>query len=356
MSLEESLNELLYGGPEIRVRAADRLAALADPRAVPLLVQSLQDGEPEVRAAAARALQVFRDPNTAPALLPLVSDVNWLVRAAAASTLGYLGNTIAVKPLLKLIEASYWQEVRIAPQHQTLIEATIALGRLHDPQATRLLAQLLKKGYKIAMSDWTQEVRMAAAVGLGYLDNREAVNALLKQLLDKEPEKLRQAIITGLAACRSDESFQLMIKALNFSAFEDKTQVWRRLEGVTIAFGLRGEARAVPYLLPLAQSEYPEVRLALARTMVRLDGVQGGQVLIGLLRDRMAEVRAAAALALGELQIAAAAVPLLAVAQDPNQNVAAAAQSSIEAIKLLGSGQNPNSQRLLNDGSNLNNR
>lgn len=355
MSLEETFNELLYGGPQIRVRAAERLADMADSRAVPLLVQELQDNEPEVRAAVAKALQAFRDPNLAPALLPLLNDVSWPVRAAVATTLGYMGNTIAVKPMIKLIEASFWQEVRILPQHLTLTEATIALGRLRDPQSTHLLAQLLKKGYKTAMSDWTLDVRMAAAIGLGYLDNRESVTTLLKFLVDKEPEKLRQAIITGLATCRSEESFQLMLKALSLGTFEDKTQVWRRLEGVTIAFGMRGETRAVPYLLPLAQSVYPEVRLALARTMVRLDAVQGGQVLINLLRDRMAEVRAAAALALGELQIAAAAVPLLAVAQDPDKNVAAAAQSSIEAIKLLGTGQNPNATRLLNDGSNLNN-
>lgn len=353
MGLEESLNELMYGGPEVRVRAVRNLAELGNPQAVPSLVQALRDNEPEVRANAARALVVFGDRNTAPALIELVSDPNWAVRAAAASTLGRLGDTAAVKPMLRLLEASAWQDIRTQPQHQTLVESTIALGRLRDQRATSVLAQLLKRGYKSGMSDWRLELRMAAAIGLGYMDTPEAVTTLLKSLVDREQPKLREAIITGLANCRSEQSFDLMVKALGFGMFEDKTQTWRRLEGVTIAFGMRGEARAIPYLLPLAQSDYPEVRLALARTIVRLDAVQAGPILIGLLRDRMAEVRAVAAQALGELQIAAAAVPLLAVAQDPDRTVAAAAISSIEAIKLLGSGRASNGTPLLDTGSNL---
>ncbi len=350
LSLEDTLNELSYGGPEVRVRAVRRLAELAQPQALPLLVEALADPEPEVRTEAARALQVFNDRRTVPALLTLLADTNWIVRAAAAATLGKLGDAAAAKPLLKLLEVTRWQTINILPQHQALVEATIALGRLHDPRAASILSQLLKKGYKAALSDWQLELRMAAAVGLGYMDTTQSVSTLLKSLTDRESARLREAIVTGLAATKSEESYQLMLRGLEVGAFEDKTQVWRRLEGITIALGLRGETRAVPYLLPLAKSPYPEVRLALARTMVRLDAVQADQILIGLLRDRMAEVRAVAAQALGELQIAAAQVPLLAVAQDPDRIVAQAARASIEAIKLLGSGRNRQAAPLLDSG------
>lgn len=351
MSLEDTLNELSYGGPEVRVRAARRLAELAQPQALPLLMAALADPEPEVRTEAARTLQVFNDRRSVPALLPLLNDTNWTVRAAAAATLGKLGDIAAAKPLLRLLEATYWQHINILPQHQALVEATIALGRLHDPRAAGILSQLLKKGYKAALSDWQLELRMAAAVGLGYMDTTQAVSTLLKTLTDREPARLREAIVTGLATTKSEESYQLMLRGLQLGAFEDKTQLWRRLEGITIALGLRGETRAVPHLLPLAQSPYPEVRLALARTVVRLGAVQADQVLIGLLRDRMAEVRAVAAQALGELQIAAAQIPLLAVAQDPDRTVAQAARFSIEAIKLLGTGRNQRTAPLLDAGT-----
>jgi HEAT repeat protein len=312
----------------------------------------LSDPEPEVRVAAAQALQGFKDPSVTSALAGLLADSNWSVRAAAANTLGYLGDKTAVKPLLKMVEGIYWQNINILPQHQALVEATIALGRLQDSQATTILSQLLKKGYKTGMSDWHLELRMAAAIGLGYMDTPAAVTMLLKNLVDREPAKLREAIITGLANCRSEASFQLMLKGLTLGLLEDKTQTWRRQEGIIIALGIQGQKKALPYLLSLVHSEYPEVRLALARTIVRLDAVQAGDILINLLRDRMAAVRAVAAQGLGELQITAAAMPLLAVAQDPDKTVAAAAISSIEAIKLLEAGQADRSIPLLEPSPN----
>jgi len=338
MSLDQALNELKYGGPELRTRAALALGELKNPSVIPYLIQSLSDPEGEVRAAAAQALIEYRDPSSVAPLIKLLNDRYWPVRKAASITLGLIGDQNALKPLLKLAEYGWRNSPNSDAQHKTTIQTTIALGRLKAEKATEQLTKILKKGYTNAPSDWQLQLRQAAALALGFMDNLTAAEALVDVLREHEPGPVRRSATTALGLMQNEKSFRFMLENMTFRPFENTADVWRRQEGIITALGERRDRRAVPYILPMVYSEYAEVRVALARTLVQLGEDQQAEALLQLLRDRMPEVRAAAAQALGELNVLEAADALNVVLQDPNRQVAGAAAVALEAIKQLPSG------------------
>jgi HEAT repeat protein len=351
MNLEQLVNELRYGGPQVRTRAARTMAEVNDPQLIPFLIEGLTDEEPEVRVAIAHALNAYRDPRAAPALIKLVQENNFVVAEAAATTLGLTGDNSAVKPLLDMVERAKRFGPNTIYQHNAITQGIVALGRLKDPRATDLLIKTLRKGYKHSVSDWNLQVRQGAALGLGLLDSPDGTAALVETLSDDESRELRGSIVMALGMLRSPESLRILTANLGYAPFEDQTKAWRRLEGITIALGVRGDRAAVPYLLPLVESPYPEIRIALSESLVRLGETDKGEVLIRLLRDRSADVRVAAAQALGALGIQAAAGPLSAVAVDPDRRVAGAAFNALENLKALPSGGSAASVGYLPAGS-----
>lgn len=335
MSFQEILDDLRYGGPEIRIRAAHALGHSEDTAAIEPLLEALDDPEPEVRAAAAEAIAPFRDKRAVPKIVPLLSDRSWPVREAAATALGIIGDPAAGRSLLDLVERNYARDVNTQRHHQTMMESVIALGRIKDVRATAILVKILNKGYRSAVSDWQLQIRQAAALGLGYLDQPAGVEALLAVLTETESRELRETVVTALTMLKSEDSFRKLVGALSIRAFEGINRAWPRIQGAVTGLGHMGNPQALPYLLPLVDSESSEVRLALANALVRLGDASSKDVLLKLLRDRMAEVRVAAAQALGHLQISEASGALNVILRDPNHLVAGAAQTALDQIKAL---------------------
>jgi HEAT repeat protein len=339
MSFDQTINELRYGGPQVRIRAATFLAEANNPQVTPYLLEALKDEDAEVRIAVAHALNTYRDPQAVPTLIQLLNDKNFAVNASAATTLGLTGDERAVKPLLHMVERVLRFGPNILVQHQAIVQGLVALGRIRDERATGLLIKMLKKGYRHSVSDWQLQVRQAAALGLGLLDQPAGNQILIDTLTDDEPADLLESLTTALGMLRSEQSFKMMAGYLRFAPFENENKLFRRQQGLIIALGQRGDRAAVPYLLPLVTSVYPEVRIALTETLVRLGETEQGDALIPLLRDRSSDVRTAAATALGALGVQSAAGPLSAVAVDPDRRVAGAAQNALENIKALPSAQ-----------------
>jgi HEAT repeat protein len=339
MSMDQTINELRYGGPQVRIRAATNLAVANNPQVTPYLLEALHDEDAEVRIAVAHALNTYRDPQAVPSLIELLKDKNFAVTASAATTLGLIGDERAVKPLLQMVERVLRFGPNILVQHQAIVQGLVALGRIRDERAASLLIKMLKKGYKHSVSDWQLQVRQAAALGLGLLDQPISNEALIESVSDAESPDLLESITTALGMLRSETSFKQMVGYLKLAPFEDEARFFRRQQILIIALGQRGDRAAVPYLLPLVSSTFSEVRIALSETLVRLGETEQGDALIPLLRDRSSDVRHAAAQALGQLGIQSAAGPLSAVAVDPDRRVAGAAQNALESIKALPSAQ-----------------
>jgi len=100
------LAALKDGQSEVRVQAANALAALGDPRAVPALIAVCTDKSAFVRRSAVGALKTITSSavpegiSDVQPLMGLLADKNLQVRTLAASVLGALGNLQAIPALV----------------------------------------------------------------------------------------------------------------------------------------------------------------------------------------------------------------------------------------------------------------
>jgi HEAT repeat protein len=144
----DALIDLLISRYQLdREKAADYLGEIGDSKAVPALIEALED--------------------------PVIS---WI----AAESLGKIGDKRAVQPLIATLGSD---------EKWLRRNAAKALGRIRDPAAVEPLIKLL--------SDRKHDVRQAAAEALGAIGERESVGAL--QLLSADPdEKVRKAALASI--------------------------------------------------------------------------------------------------------------------------------------------------------------
>ena len=171
------VEDLIYGSPEERVRAATDIASQGERGrdATPFLIDALEGDQPQVRAEAARALSMVDGDTskTVPALTKaLESDDDEDVLNACSESLGRIGGP-AVDALIGTLES-----------HSTAARALAAqsLGVMGEDgrAATSVLVSLLR--------DSEAEVRTAAAKSLGRVSGgtTEAVQPLVRSLDDED--------------------------------------------------------------------------------------------------------------------------------------------------------------------------
>jgi len=212
-----------------RAYAAQALANLGDPRAVPALREAALDREEHVRRAAVLALGAVATPadeKTTDVLLhQLHNSRDVATRCVAALSLGRAGSARARKALVYAYRKG---SLRVRPfaaiglgllaRHEGLDEATgvllhdlanraspqllasicVAVGLAREKRAVPLLA-------KIAGEKGTAALRAHAAFALGLIGDRDAAAPLLRTILEdtREPELQREtALALGLLGDR----------------------------------------------------------------------------------------------------------------------------------------------------------
>jgi HEAT repeat protein len=141
----------------VRRAAVTALAALDDPRALPIVLDTFRDGAPPVRAAAARALAAVRStsPRVALALLEGLGDPDAWVRYFAARALGHRRTAGAVAALARL--------TREDPAPHVSIAAAEALAAIGGGDALAVLASLTRS----SNADLARVARAATSAGEG---------------------------------------------------------------------------------------------------------------------------------------------------------------------------------------------
>ena len=164
----------------LRVEAGQNLAKLADPSALPALLEGLHTEPPEVAREAAIALGRMYDARALPALRALVHVEDPHVRARAAISLGRLRDRAAVPALIDAL----W----VAPTQYEREEAVRWLGRIGDPAAVEPLLSLLPEF----------GLRYLLAVALGEIGDPRAYPALVDMLRWESRTNIRDEVVRGL--------------------------------------------------------------------------------------------------------------------------------------------------------------
>ena len=152
------------------------LGTIGLPEAVPPLRPVLAHADPRVRKEVVKALTRIGTAAAADALLQRLGDPDPSVRQNVIAALGTLKVTQATGPLAELAR----QFSAFAKDVNTQKSAIMALGAIGDPQAVPVLVELLRR------QTWlnrrlNEEVRVAAAAGLGTVGTEPATEALLAE-------------------------------------------------------------------------------------------------------------------------------------------------------------------------------
>jgi len=282
---------------EVRRSAARALGDLGDRRAVEPVAAALGDAVKEVRWWAAHALGALGDPRAVPALVAALKDTEADVRREAVNALGEIGDPRAVPALVESLEKDSEELVRCT--------AAGALGKIGDPQA---LPALLT-----ALNGEDRPLRPSAARALGRIGDPRVVDPLAECL------KNRSWGVSWLVAEALGEIGDPRAVPALVTALADRGDIGLRMATVR-ALGRIDDPRVLPVLMEsLEKDSEAWARAGAAEALGNLGDPPVLPALIELLeKDSDEQVRAAAARALGNLGDARAVDPLIAALRDKN--------------------------------------
>ena len=339
-----SLVQLLRSGkPPYRAIAATRLGDLADPRSIRYLIPALltEDCQREV----ADALHKIGSPAVAPLIEYIKNDdpnlegVTPALQEQVARVLGKLGDSRAVQPLIARFTAE-------GCDPRLREEIARVLGKLSDSAAVEPLVDALKD--KV---DATPAIRAEAARSLGLLKATGALTFLVDAMREVD-DTLRNYAIEALGELGDPRAVKDLIDELN--GFRRGGRA-----GVIQALGKLKDADAIPHLLEVAE-EQPRTYLnsfairalsqlgeptiiplilrersfhqELPRALRYLGGLALSPLVDELRKGSRDDVRALAALALGELGEPQTMGALITALQDPSESVQKAAARSLARL------------------------
>jgi HEAT repeat protein len=163
------------------------LGKLADPAAVPALLQAARDPDPETRLYAVWALGVLPDPRALETVLETSQSQDPGARKMAAFVLGRLGRREAIPRLRVLLEDSA-TDVRW--------NAAIALASLGDRSGLPVLASMLDRDSLARLSltaDQLEAAMVNALKALSLLRDRESLARIEKIASDDPNLRVREA-------------------------------------------------------------------------------------------------------------------------------------------------------------------
>ncbi len=220
---EDIIQQLQSNVPEEQREAAFSARDSEDKRTVPLLVDLLRSPNIGVQEAADMALRKMGGKETVQGLIPLLFEQSAPVRNLAMDILRHVGHN-DMNSIIRLLQEEY-SDIRIF--------AADILGSSDSYMAVGPLCETL-------VSDSDVNVRYQAAVSLGDLRRKEAVEYLNQALEDEE--WVQFAVIEALLKIRDESSINALGSALDYS-----TELVNSM--IVDALGEMGSIKAVPMLL-----------------------------------------------------------------------------------------------------------
>lgn len=315
----------------VRKAAIENLAYFEEPRVPAILSRALKEDTPRVRASAAKALAHIERDLAWPILLKALKDEEAWVRYFATRSLAYHRYPEACPVLAALAEQDPAQQVRIA--------ALENIGQFDDEKAVMILTPLIDSP--------DPDFSRAAIRGLGSIQHPAALIPLVRVLRDPDPAKRLEAVLAlggrggegvaetlqwTAAAEPEDGIIQAALEALGrltssegVSALINLTVDPRLKERCQeVLAGMKEES--IEWIAHGLNHPHPRVRQTVIEVLARLKRPRASEWIIKTLEDRDPEVRATAALTLGNLSAYQARVKISALAaEDPDERVRRAA-------------------------------
>ena len=202
------------------------------------------------------------------------------------------------------------------------LAAAEGLGGIEDPRAVEALSRALR-------TDESVEVRRMAAWALGEIEDAAGVPALSDALRSDRDDEVRRMAAWALGEIESATAVEALGAALKDSNPEvRKTAVW--------ALGEIESPKGVQHLLPFLKDENAEIRSQAAWALGEIESPGAVAALSAAIDDREPKVRETVVWALGEIEDASAVGALAKALSDANVGVRRKAAWAIGEIDLNG--------------------
>ncbi|MCP4544323.1 MAG: hypothetical protein GY832_45005 [Chloroflexi bacterium] len=248
---------------EWRYRSAAKILRTIGEPAVESLIQVLEKDK-SVRWEAAMVLGEIGDPRAVEPLIKALEDEK--VRRVVIKALGKIGDLRAVEPIVQVLGNEYGQ-VRLA--------AARVLGKIGGPQAVASLIRILK--------DDDENMRMTATEALGKLGDSRATEALIQSLGDNGNGKCHHIVIDALGRIGDPQAVATLIQTLEY---EDVSVRQRSAE----ALGMIGDQQATEHLIQALECDDATVRRAAAEALGKISDAQAVESLIQVLEETVPAV------------------------------------------------------------------
>lgn len=265
----------------VRTDAALRLGQAKSVEAVGSLLAVLDDPDEAVRVTVVRSLGQIGDSRAVPALVEALEDPLRSVRMAACQSLGQIGDAEALSGLSEML---YTEDDNLR------LCATSSIGRIDGAESLDLLLTM-------ALRDDNDSVRELAIKLVKYRGAREAIPQL-EEALAVEADDVRANAAEALGVLGDRSSVPVLIAAL-----DDPFHKVRSLSAHSLFALAPDDDNVLQAIQARAEIEDNQMsRVDLAWNLARLGDVQGLEVLrLYLFRGDPEDVRAEAAMALGEV-------------------------------------------------------
>ncbi len=334
-------------GPAAQEVAAAVLAGIGDPRAVPELVQRLDQGDDRVRLAAVEALGLLGDERAVEPLSRYLGRADRLLSGTVIRALGALAEAARERVLdacrsllghedaLRVADACRVLAEVGSPAEIPLLQAVL---RHEDPRAREAAVDALGAlpageavdQLRFGLTDESPQVRAAAARALGRQGGRPAVEALLIALQDDEPVVVGAAAEAVGEVGGPEDAVHLLPLVGEAADPAPAPAAWAAVR----ALGRLGAPDLATALGRAASHPEGEVVKEVAEVAADLEGEAGARILLACARHPAWDVRRVAARLLarrGDPSVIPDLEALLAGESDP-----LAAEGFREAVARLG--------------------
>jgi HEAT repeat protein len=269
----------LLGDAELSHMARYALEPIPDPSVDVAFREALGKVQGRQLLGVIVSIGVRRDAQAVDPLARMLQNPDAELSQAAAASLGRIGNAAAAKALQGAV-ANAPAANRAALSEALFRCAESLAGQGQDAAAVAIYDQLLK-------TDASASIRTAALRGAILARKADGV-AVLRQHLQGSDRTLFLASVRTAQEMKVAGTTQALVDAL----------AKRPLDGDKIliigTLGIRGDAAAVPALLPLAQAGSKSVRLAALQVLPQVPQAASVPVLVALMNNADTDIAAAA--------------------------------------------------------------
>ncbi len=311
---------------DVRKFVVDVMGAIGDPIFVPALLQALNDPEVNVASAAAEQLGALGNAEAAESLMQSILERDEvLFRFSALGALGTLAKPAPVPEAL----------IKLADQDILRKAVFECLGTISDESSFKLLlnglsclqknsrAAALKALYKIYGRSSAASQSMIREA-LQFLKESDIINGLL-ELYDKRDEVLTESLLWTGVVTRDTRFIPLLIEA-----YSDERSSTAALSALK-SFGREALYEIISRYSTLEENGRSGLCILIAEC-----GYSGfNDIIRNALRDPSPQVRNAAARAVGKLGLITLVPELIALIDDSEANVYAAAAASLQSLVII---------------------